>query len=78
MRMSNSMRVHQFVITKEQSDTITRLGLTDSLTFSNGRVSAIRFDDYSVTCYTIYKDGEYAHEVRDFTSEGWKPADEAI
>lgn len=76
--MSNKMRVHKFVITKEQSDTISRLGLTKNLVFSSGQVGAIQFDDSSVTCYTIYKDGNYAHEVRDFTSEGWMSADEAI
>ena len=78
MRMSNKMRVHQFVITKEQSDTISRLGLTKNLIFNNGQVGAVRFDDNSVTCYTIYKQGDYALEVRDFTDEGWRPEDEAV
>lgn len=70
------MKTYTFEVTDEQAYTIERLSLSRNLIFSNGQVGAVRFDDNSVTCYTIYKQGDYALEVRDFTDEGWRPEEE--
>jgi len=70
------MKTYTFEVTDTQMKTIERLNLSRNLIFSNGQVGAVRFDDNSVTCYTIYKQGDYSLEVRDFTDEGWRPEDE--